>query len=537
MEQHGSINNIIWTPQPKQSEFLSRPEYEVLYGGAAGGGKSDALVNEALRQVHIPHYRGLILRKTYPECAVLIDKTLSYYGRAYPNAKYNDSKHVWTFPSGAKIYFGSLQHAKDKIKYQGQNYDFIGIDELTHFTYEEYAYLKSRNRPNGAGTRVYIRCTCNPGGIGHGWVKERFITGKQPGKTYTEEIVVAVPSASGSGSEPRAGNGSHATAGTLNEAEPEAMDEFRGRRVGNEVDDEASRGGRAEGEAEHGMTRTAAGKKYVRTRAFIPASVFDNQKLLDNDPDYVATLGSLPEADRRALLYGDWDSFSGQVFTEFRNHADGYASKRWTHVIAPFEIPPYWRRYRSFDFGYSKPFSVGWWAVDGEGRVYRYRELYGCVAGQPDTGVKQEPSEIARRIRAIEDEFERGNTIIGVADPAIWDVRYGEEASPAQVMERHGIYFDKGDNARLAGKMQLHYRLAFDSEGYPMLYVFNTCKDFIRTIPALVYDEAHVEDVDTKGEDHIYDETKYFLMTNPIAARKPQPAAMPGVQELDMVWK
>ena len=401
---------------------------------------------------------------------MLIDKTMDYYSRAYPKSKYNDSKHVWTFPSGAKIYFGSLQYSKDKIKYQGQNYDFIGIDELTHFTYDEYAYLKSRNRPNGPGTRVYIRCTCNPGGVGHGWVKARFIDGKEPGKTYAEEIVVA-------------------------------------------------------------------GKKYVRTRAFIPASVFDNQKLLDNDPDYVATLGSLPEADRKALLYGDWDSFSGQVFTEFRNNADGYTSKRWTHVIKPFEIPSYWKRYRSFDFGYSKPFSVGWWAVDGEGRAYRYRELYGCVAGQPDTGVKQEPSEIARRIRAIEDEFERGNLIIGVADPAIWDVRYGEEASPAQVMEKHGIYFDKADNARLAGKMQLHYRLAFDEEGYPMLYVFDTCKDFIRTIPALVYDDTKVEDVDTKGEDHIYDETKYFLMTNPIAARKPKAAAKPGVPELDIEWR
>lgn len=458
---------VVWSPQPRQWEFMSRTEDEVLYGGAAGGGKSDALVIEALRQVDIPHYRGVIVRKTFPQCAALIDKTESYYKAAFPQAKYNDTKHVWTFPSGAKIYFGSLQHPQDKIKYQGKNYDFIGIDELTHFTYEEYSYLKSRNRPQGSGTKVYMRCTCNPGGIGHAWVKERFIAGHEPGKTI-EEIV------------------------------------------------------------------TVEGKQYRRTRAFIPATVFDNKRLLDNDPYYIATLGSLPEAEKRALLYGDWDSFSGQVFTEFRNNPEGYQSRRWTHVIEPFTIPSHWPRYRSFDFGYSKPFSVGWWAIDSEGRAYRYRELYGCTK-EADTGVKWDPSRMARKIREIELEFEKGNQIIGVADPAIWDVRYGEEASPAQVMERHGVYFDKGDNSRLAGKMQLHYRLAFDDDGYPMFYVFNTCKDFIRTVPSLVYDESKVEDIDTRAEDHIYDETRYFLMTNPIAARRTAKKGT-SIPELDIVF-
>ncbi len=170
------MNNIIWKPQPRQAAFLARGEYEALYGGAAGGGKSDALIAEALRQVHIPHYRAIIFRKTFPECRQLIDRSLAVYAAAYPKAKYNASQHVWVFPSGAKIYFGSMQHDSDKIKYQGQQYDFIGFDELTHFTWDEYSYLFSRNRPSGKGTRVYIRATTNPGGIGHGWVKERFIT-------------------------------------------------------------------------------------------------------------------------------------------------------------------------------------------------------------------------------------------------------------------------------------------------------------------------------------------------------------------------
>lgn len=126
--------------------------------GAAGGGKSDALIIEALRQVHIPHYRALILRKTYPQLSELIDKTMRYYKPVFPKARYNGSSHCWTFPSGAKIYFGSLNHTQDKYNYQGKAFDFIGVDELTHFTWDEYSYVMSRNRPSGPGTR----CTSGP---------------------------------------------------------------------------------------------------------------------------------------------------------------------------------------------------------------------------------------------------------------------------------------------------------------------------------------------------------------------------------------
>lgn len=448
--------NVVWKPQPRQYEFMRRGEYEALYGGAAGGGKSDAMVAEALRQVDIPHYKAILFRKTFPEARELILKSHRIYPRVYPGAKYNGSEHCWTFPSGARIYFGSMPNATSYLRYQGLSFAFIGFDELTHFTQDEYEYLISRNRADGPGVRVYIRATANPGGVGHGWVKERFITSMPPNTPYEFKTTVAKPD------------------GTAMEV--------------------------------------------VRKRIFIPSSVFDNKELLNNDPNYLANLAMLPEAQRKALLYGDWNTFSGQVFTEWKDNPDGYKTRQFTHVIEPFEIPRHWRRYRTFDFGYSKPFAVQWWAVDTDGRVYLYRQLYGCTE-TPNTGVRWEPRRIAREIRKIENEQEKGNTIIGIADPSIWDKSRGSDGTVINMMEAEGVYFDKAKNDRISGKMQLHYRLAFDKNGFPMMYVFNTCRQFIRTLPNLVYDTVHVEDIDTTQEDHDYDACRYFLQENPIKAR------------------
>lgn len=453
------MNNVIWQPQEKQKIFMERPEYECLYGGAAGGGKSDCLLAEALRQVHIPHYSGIIFRKTYPMLADIIERSREIYKRAYPKAKYNASEHFWRFPSGARITFGNMQRVSDRINYQGKHYDFIGFDELTQFTWDEYSYLMSRNRPSGPGTRVYIRASANPGGIGHGWVKERFITAAPPMTPIKGEYEVVTP-------------------------DKKAI-------------------------------------KIVKKRIFVPSTVFDNKILLENDPNYIGSLAMLPEAEKNALLYGSWDSFNGQVFTEWINDEKHYKDQRYTHVIDPFRIPKHWRVYRGFDFGYAKPFSVGWYAVDEDGRIYRIRELYGCT-GTPNEGVKMTPYEISAEIRQIEAEDEnlKGRNIIGIADPSIFDESRGESVAEMMLKSPNFVYWEPGDNTRLPGKMQYHYRLAFDEEGRPMFYVFNTCKHFIRTIPALVYSEKNVEDINTDQEDHIYDECRYVLMENPITPRK-----------------
>lgn len=314
----------------------------------------------------------------------------------------------------------------------------------------------SRNRPNGPGTRVYMRATTNPGGVGHGWVKDRFISPAPP-LTPIE--------------------------GSYNVVSPD----------GNMIE-------------------------LTRKRIFVPATVFDNKIMLDNDPTYLASLAMLPDAEQKALLYGDWESFHGQAFPEFRNDDAHYNDMQFSHVVEPFKIPDHWKRYRTLDWGYSKPYSVGWYAMDPDsGCLYRYRELYGTT-GTPNEGSKETPDQVAKAIKDIEDRLEPNQRITGVADPSIWDRSRGK--SVAECFEDYRIYFDKGDNERIAGKMQCHYRLAFDSQGNSKFRVFATCKHFIRTIPNLIYSELKVEDINTDGEDHIYDEWRYLCMSNPIPPRK-----------------
>ena len=262
---------------------------------------------------------------------------------------------------------------------------------------------------------------------------------------------------------------------------------------------------------------------------FIQSLVTDNKALMEAQPDYVKQLEALPPKLRSAWLYGRWDIFEGQFFEEFRETPDpvlcdkagvstdeALRQRRFTHVIEPFEIPRGWNIVRSYDFGYNKPFSLGYWAVDYDGVLYRILEVYGCTQ-TPNEGVKWTPEEQFRRFAEIERSHPllRGRRISdGVADPAIWEASRGE--SIAETAARYGIHFSPGDNARVPGWMQVHYRLQFDENGYPRMYFFRSCRAAVRTLPLMSYSKVNPEDLDSSLEDHCPDEIRYLCMSRPV---------------------
>ena len=427
-------------PSEKQRQFFADGHKYVAYGGARGGGKSWAVrVNALLTAARHPGVTQMIIRRSYPE---LYANHIKPFLRLLPKGSYtyNDTRKEITLPNGSRIIFRYCANDTDLLNFQGTECDVMYIDEATQLTEEQFRVLSAcvRGADDGMPKRCYL--TCNPGGVGHAWVKRLFID-----RIYKS-------------------------------------------------------GERAE--------------EY----SFIQARVQDNRALMRAQPDYVRQLEALPPKLREAWLDGSWDVHMGQFFEEFRNLPEHYADRRWTHVIEPFEIPADWRVYRSFDWGYHRPFSCGWWAVDYDGVAYRILEMYGCT-DTPNEGVRLTPDRVFTELARTEREHRwlRGRKITGVADPAIWDGSTGE--SIADCAARHGIYFSRGDHARIPGWMQLHSRLAFDENGCAMMYVFKNCAAFIRTLPLLQYDAQRVEDLDSDGEDHIADETRYFLMSRPIKPR------------------
>lgn len=460
----------LYTPSEKQMRLHQSTADELLYGGAAGGGKSHAAVMDAfLTGLQFSGIEIFLFRRTYPE---LEDTLIKIARSVIPKqlSTYSTNRHEMELVNGSLLRFRHCNTIDDVYRYLGAEINALYIDELTGFEKQIYDYLKTRVRANTKlGIKPFIRCFSNPGGIGHGWVKPRFVDPHPTGGLHVEEI-------------------------------------------------------RSE------LTNSVR----KRTIEYIPATVQDNPHISQG---YIFELETKPKALRDALLLGKWDAFEGQAFIEWVNEPDrrpglgeiaSVERPAGTHVIHPFPIPMHWPHWMSYDHGYEKPFSVGWWAVDpATDTVYRYDEWYGS-AGTANVGLQLQIDQIAKGIKEREVAISRGMNFTRVGDPHLWDEDGGE--SVGRAFQRNGIYFKKGDNTRFAGKMQIHYRLRFREDGRPKMYVFSTCRDYIRTLPALAYNPmasgSKAEDIDTKSEDHSYDETRYFLMEFkmvPPQTQKPDP--------------
>ena len=273
---------------------------------------------------------------------------------------------------------------------------------------------------------------------------------------------------------------------------------------------------------------------------FIQAKYTDNTALMKYSPEYKTFLDNLPPKRRAAWRDGSWDIYEGQYFNDFVNDPAHYGDGKNTHVIDPVPIRKHWTIYRGLDWGHFRPFAVAWYAISEDGIMYRFKELYGVQKAGGDSlaneGVQWPPEQVFRTIREIEsaDPDLKGRSIIGIADPAIFKTQGGP--SIADTGMDCGVYFQEGDNTRIPGWMQCRYRLQFNEYGIPRFYVFNTCKEFIRTIPLLQHDEKNVEDLDTTGEDHIADEWRYVCMANVIKPIIPEPEYRPewGADPLNM---
>jgi hypothetical protein len=305
---------VIFSPNPgPQTEFLAASEREVLYGGAAGGGKSIGLLADPMRYFSNANFNGLILRRTNDELRELIWKSQEMYVAAFPGAKWQEKKSQWVFPSGARLWMTYLEREDDVLRYQGQAFSYIGFDELTqHSTPFAWNYMRSRLRTTDPSLPIFMRATTNPGGPGHSWVKQMFVDPSPAGVSFSAKDLE--------------------TGETL--TYPEGHD-----KAGQSLFD----------------------------RRFIPATLKDNP-YLHSEGSYEANLLSLPEMQRRQLLEGDWAVADGAAFSEFRSNR---------HVVDPFEIPHEWRRFRSCDYGYSSYSAVHWFAIDpAYETLIVYRELY-----------------------------------------------------------------------------------------------------------------------------------------------------------------
>lgn len=440
---------VIWKAQAgPQAALIACPIFEVFYGGARGGGKTEASIGDWLE--HQAAYGdkaiGVFFRRKFKQLEEVVARTKQLFPQI--GARYREQPHAeWTMANGARLKFRYLERDSDAEEYQGHSYTRVYVEEATNFPSPRPINMLRATLRSAAGVPCGMRLTGNPGGPGHNWVKARYIDPNPAGYQVFE-------------------------------------DEF-----------------------------SFQGQSIKLPRVFIPSRIADNPLLLRNDPQYVGRLYQVGSAALvKAWLDGDWDAIEGAFFSEFDEGV------HVLHASWASRIPPHAMRYRAFDWGSAKPFSVGWYALsDGtwglpKDALFKYREWYGCDG--PNTGLKMDATMVAAGIRELE---KREHVRFGVADPSIF-IRDGGP-SIAELMMSKGVQFRRADNKRRAGWEQLHCRLKGNNYGTihwePLLFFSDQCEHTIRTLPVLQHDDVDAEDVDTDGEDHAGDETRYAVMARP----------------------
>jgi hypothetical protein len=457
-----------WKPQegPQLDALLATWCPELLFGGARGGGKSQLLLGDFLQDVEKfgQHWKGILFRRSYKELEELIDNSKLIYPKS--GGEYYIQAKEWRWPNGAKLRFAYLERDADAEGYQGHQYTWLGFDELGNYPSDgPYKKLIAclRNGDMEIPTKR-IRASANPGGSGHHWVYDRFI--------------------------------SHAPKGY----EP--------------YDDPIS-----------GMTRM-----------FIPSRVTDNLILMKNDPGYVGRLRNVgSEALVKAWLEGDWSAIEGAFFSEF---------KPGIHVIDEFSIPDYWPKWAAVDWGFAKPFSVGWYTIsdssmedDGlpSGSIIRYKEWYGC--GEPNKGIRLPVDKFAHGIR---ERTGSDHLEYVVCDPSMFVEDGGPSLAEHMGRAPYNLPVIRGDNKRVPGWNRARVLMNAEKQR-PKCYFFPSSIHLLRTLPIMQHDKKKSEDLDTTSEDHAVDEWRYSIMSRIDPRNKPEPGYRPihGIEKLTLqrLWK
>jgi hypothetical protein len=420
-----------YVPTPKQHEFHAATEFDVLFGGAAGGGKSRALTAHAIREcIQYPGLRVGAFRRTYGELKEsLIAELVNLNFAKDLGARWNGTEYELRFPNGSLIMFRYAETVQDATRRQGGQYQMLIFDERTLTPPDVCSFLESRLRSGRRDIPVLgIRSGTNPGGPGHGAVKARYI---EP-TNYGANVVTDVRN---------------------------------------------------------------------RTVRFIPSKLSDNPHV---NPEYAQDLQALDGKLRSAFLDGDWDVFAGMMFPEL---------KRDRHVIEPIALPATWRRYNGIDWGFSAPWAVLWAAVDEDGRVWVYREIYQRGVGE---------NEQAKQILAAETDAE--HVAVRYADDAMWATR-GDAKPIASVYADNGVHLSpagKGAGSRVNGWQRVHSYLGeapacahHRAHGWttcPKLHMFSTVTELYRELSNLPHaTKGDPEDADTTADDHAADAVRYLL--------------------------